>query len=310
MDNAMLLTVKVFFCLICLCCIGDVVGLGNQQINSPVSCESLVCQHISSSEAAEIIENAYKKGKDKCNLLLITSDASRGGKRLTGIASILREIKCKEDKKCDRVTLATRRIQSKNARDVSRSEIAAVALGIRAGMKQIPPEIRTRILFLTDSTSVIDFYCVSESGGNNHISSTLMNDPHFKAMRRIVQDTKEHVFMAKVKSNKMESDGFFDHDAADIISSLVKNISNKDVDQIYAETEASNDNDQECNLGAGFRVIMTPKLRQKDLLYLSKSEEVKSVELNKPQVVLKRERGFRLVRCRQRMFKELGVDLN
>lgn len=297
------------------------------------SSEMFLCERISSSEAASMISNAYEgvlnpfdgKADQQSSLLLITSDASRGAKRLTGMTSILREIQCKEDdtarrqfSEYDRVTVATRRTQSKNARDVSKSEVAAVALGIRAAINHIAAENRRNVLFLTDSTSVLDYYCVE---GKHHISATLMNDRHFKAMKNFVEETTNNydadgkqcptlVFMAKVKSNKMETDGFFDHDAADIISSLVKNISNKDIEKIYLETDYAQDYSDHTTTSAAdsntVHVVAAPSLRSQDLGYLSESE-VKHAQVSKPQVIVKRERGKRLARCKQRMFDELRV---
>jgi hypothetical protein len=344
-DGALPMLFTLFF-FICLCISQNkgASGLVNtnrkqlhiqeQQLHVPP--ENLVCKRISSSEAASMVTDAYNGLDDGCKfenqspcsgLLLITSDASRGAKRFTGITSILREIQYRGEEisrrhsESDRVTIATRRMHSQDARDVSKSEVAAVALGIRAAMNHIPAENRRQIIFLTDSTSVLDYYCVhTRSGGKQHISSTLMNDPHFKAMRSLLQDAKENasddearqtlVFMAKVKSNKMETDGFFDHDAADIISSLVKSISNKEIEKIYVESANAeqNDNNSAHDLADNplAHVFVAPSLRLQDLEYLSESE-LKSVQVKKPQVVLKRERGVRLARCRHRMMDEFGV---
>ena len=343
----------------------------------------VMCKRISSSSAAEMIRDAYRchykhtssLTADELNdrsynqsvrrsLLIVTSDASRGANRLSGLSSILREINKTEDnsgrgdnineqqqlsskqnssqewESSDRVTFATRRIHSKNARDVSKSEVAAVAIGVRAALNYIPPQNRRQVLFLTDSTSVLDYYCENndvtcssneEENHNHHISSAQLNDPHFKAMQYLINDTRENnanacslssnddqtlVFMAKVKSNKMETDGFFDHDASDIISSLVKKISNKKIGKIFIRPQARTNNihcdDQKARTANNLSTwkLTAPPLRLEDLQYLSASElrlKEKQVAVKKPQVVLKKKRGERLCRCKQRMMDEFGI---
>ena len=68
------------------------------------------CERITSKEASKLISQTYDKGKGKgngdndndngeSNLLVITSDASRGANRFTGLASILREIRYQKNDK-------------------------------------------------------------------------------------------------------------------------------------------------------------------------------------------------------------------
>ena len=321
------------------------------------------CERISSSEAASLIIDAYCTKRSQksghSGLLLITSDASRGANRLSGLTSILREIRHlgdEEDSGCkptlpqkkskrhesqssngdshrgvDQITVATRRIHTKNARDVSKSEIAAVALGIRTAINHVSTQNRQRILFLTDSTSVLDYFCNDDGNKNtgemNYISSTLMNDPHFKAMQILIQDTKENtgdptcsdysdtlISMAKVKSNKIETDGFFDHDAADIMSSWVKCFSNKEMEKMYINSAAEKKfpnidiaHSSKVNNPTG-RSFIVPSLRKEDLEYLATSEIKTEPRVKKPQVVTKRERGERLERCKERIRKDLGIS--
>jgi hypothetical protein len=125
--------------------------------------------------------------------------------------------------------------------------------------------------------------------------------------------------MAKVKSNKFEHDGFFDHDAADIISSAIKNRSNKQASEIYSWGNDIGDNDHDAPIMGGesfekqilddltSRRLLVPCLRSQDLDFLASSETKVEIKLKKPQVVVKRERGERLERSKQRIKDELGI---
>jgi hypothetical protein len=271
---------------------------------------TLVCERISSLDAASLIENAYKSGlpeKETKSLLLITSDASRGANKLSGLSSILREIKFTEetqaktdDAHSDRMTIATRRMHTQNARDISKSEVAAAALG--------------QVLFLTDSCSVMNFFCGSDDGSsNNHIPASLLKNPHYKAMQILLKDATDNsnkirISMAKVKSNKAETDGFFDHEATDILSSIARNKCNKNIGEIYFEDESSSSRHEMVEEPSTRRIVV-PSLRCQDLEFLALSEsKIDQKNVNKkPQVILKRERGARLDRCKSRMKDELGI---
>ena len=139
-----------------------------------------VCQRISSLDAASLIENAYRsdgsseRARTQQSLLLITSDASRGANKISGLSAILREINFIEENytnytSFDRVTLSTRRIHTQNARDISKSEVAATALGIKTAWKHIPIENRIDVLLLTDSSTVLYFFCGGSDDACNNI---------------------------------------------------------------------------------------------------------------------------------------------
>jgi len=326
------------------------------------SCNSAVfCERISSVEAASLIRYAYgykpkRENDDDVDvdgtLLIITSDASRGANRHTGLSSILRLINNTNTWHKDRsesgtptrdnVHIATRRVQSTDAKDIFKSEVAAIALGART-TRSARTECafgqqhnNTNVLFLTDSTSALDFYCGHQQHHHkqNHeqstaiTSATLLNDPNFKAMQALIrqqmnegggnESNKRRVFMAKVRSNKFETDGFFDHDATDIISSLVKIVPNKKIHHMYTCTNSYADEDgrESGPIPTSARQVMVPPLRDEDIKYLSRSEDSASLEheeLNlpkKPQVLMKKQRGARLERTKVRMRDEFGIDFN
>lgn len=284
---------------------------------------------------------AYGKKPNVSNetLLIITSDASRGANRFSGLATILREIQYNtHDEKNykgtphDRVTIATRRMHSQNARDISKLEVAAVAMGIRTAIKYIPPDRRRNVLILTDSSSALNFFCrnVDISVDKSNTALALWNDPHYKAMQMLLQENIDlqreegatigsRILMAKVKSNKYENDGFFDHDATDIISSVIKTKSNKQASEIYSWGDDDDDgfNVTSC-IGGRFekkimdnfntRSLLVPCLRNQDIDFLASSESRFEMKLKKPQVVVKRERGERLERSKQRIQKEFGIN--
>lgn len=335
----------------------------NDPTTATTSLSPTTCERISSCDAALLIQNAYRKhhspdihSNNDESLLLITSDASRGANRHSGLAAILREIQYttiannrNHDETnhivptCDRVTIATRRMHSQNARDISKLEVAAVAMGVRTAIKYISPERRRNVLILTDSNSALDFYCrknddvVTLMGKGDSLFTAWMNDPHYKAMQMMLQNESNineqgmrkggsgtssakscRIFMAKVKSNKFENDGFFDHDAADIISSAIKNRSNKQASEIYSWGNDGNDiNDNDPTIGERFdkeilddlstRRLSVPCLRNQDIDFLALSETKVEAKLKKPQVVVKRERGERLERSKQRIKEELGI---
>jgi hypothetical protein len=288
-----------------------------------------VCQRISSLDAASLIENAYRsdgsseRARTQQSLLLITSDASRGANKISGLSAILREINFIEENytnytSFDRVTLSTRRIHTQNARDISKSEVAATALGIKTALKHIPIENRIDVLLLTDSSSVLDFFCGgSDDACNNiHIPASLLNNPHYKAMQSLSKDATDNantsprmrILMAKVKSNKVETDGFFDHEANDILASIVRSKSNKRIGEIYSCT-SDREFRHEIVEAPSTRRIVAPSLRSQDLDFLALSEEKVQHSHNRPQVVMKRKRGNRLLRCKQRILDELGIQL-
>jgi len=300
------------------------------------------CERISSSDACALIKEVYSRRPDALlsppslsssspyaysyssntdeksesfhNLLLITSDASRGANRRTGLASILREVNIKYNDKnqkddeniqkvVDKVILTTRRIHTIASKDIFQSEVAALALGIRAALQHIPSLNSTKVILLTDSSSALCFFCsygkeVEETGKVK--PKQILDHPHYKALQSLVNKAKD-VKIAKVRSAKLGVDGFFDHDVTDILSSYQKNVSNKEMmKQIFSLTGIHT-------------VTKAPILRKEDLDYLEKSMNIESgkgkVKKNKRQVDMKRDSDVRLKRCRERIREELGIDL-
>eukprot|EP00957_Ditylum_brightwellii_P058366 4425815-Ditylum_brightwellii.AAC.1 len=160
-----------------------------------------------------MIHSAYNNTKenDKRGLLLvITSDASGGTKGKCGIASMLRYITYPDDDHnhdvCTVVTrrtsLATtnvnpskkkrggtpkkgskqkgsnskRRSGGGGTRHIAASEIASIALGIRAALLQLQQQqqqISLNVLLLTDCEAAISFYCGNELTNTATSSSNL-----------------------------------------------------------------------------------------------------------------------------------------
>ncbi len=260
---------------------------------------SPICQRITSQDASTLIRRIYEGGKDDCDyssLLIVTSDASRGSKRHTGLSAFLREVYVnnnKVDDKSDLVTTATRRIRPVEARDIFQSEVAAIALGIKAALQNVPEMSRKKVLLLTDSTSAISFFCGDEEG----IKFPNYDHPHYRGMQNLLSNAEE-VYMAKVKSAKMGFDGFFDHEVCDQLSSFVKSVSNKKLETIQSVDGALR---TPCN-----------RLRENDLLYLENNGDTTENDMfkvKKKQIYLKKDRGDRLQRCRERLDIELGIQL-
>jgi hypothetical protein len=256
-----------------------------------------ICQRITSHDASSLIRGIYEGGKDDCGysrLLIVTSDASRGSKRHTGLSAFLREI-CVDnnelDHKTDIVTTTTRRIRPVEARDIFQSEVAAISLGIKTALENVPEIGRKKVLLLTDSASAISFFCGDEEG----IKFPNHDHPHYRGMQNLLSNAEE-VYMGKVKSAKMGVDGFFDHEVCDQLSSFVKSVSNKKLESM------------QCVDGA----LRTPcnRLRENDLLYLENYGNTTAkdmIQVKKKQIYLKKDRSDRLKRCRERLDIELGI---
>lgn len=267
------------------------------------------CVRISSKNAAEMIESTYTLKDNADHLLVITSDASRGANKISGLTSLLREINVKKYSSCDQMMIATRRMQSQNARDVSKSEIAALALGIKAALKHLNVNERKRILLLTDSESVINFYCTSSA--STAFDTTKSADPHMRSILTLLEETanvgiessleKVSICISKVKSNKQASEGFYDHDSCDIISSLVKSKTNKKVHELFHPKNSNHE-----ILEPTVRRISIPRLSKIDLQFLASSED-QVVQKYDKNTALTIARGQRLDRCKSRIAKELKV---
>lgn len=278
------------------------------------SCRHL-CQRITSKQASKLIEQTYNNNSSnnkegKCNdmnssLLLITSDASRGANRHSGLTSILRLINCHKEN--DGITVAARRVNSVDARDIFQSEVAALALGMKTAIQCIPNTQRKRILLLTDSNSALTFFC----GDKENVKSPTYDHPQYRFMQNLLDEADE-VYMAKVKSAKSGCDGFFDHDVTDVISSFMKNVSNKRLEMYFQEKQSPEDALDSTKRSHAVYTTSCAWLSKQDLDYLHNSgvsmEDRTSV--GKKHFTLKRESGERLQRCRDRIRIDLDIDLD
>ncbi len=212
------------------------------------------------------------------------------------------------------------------ARDIFQSEVAALALGMRTALQLIPIENRQRILILTDSNSALSFYTGKE-----------IDHPHYRVLQNLVQDIEcndnnisvdgdggegKFVKMAKVKSAKTAEDGFFDHDVTDVLSSFVKKVSNKDMEKLYSRQHQNCDKtglnkwgetDQSPSslMNNCLRFVECNRLTKEDLKYLKNSMvENENKVIKKRQILMKKESGERLKRCKERIFSEIGILLD
>ena len=283
----------------------SVVDESNQTKTIPI------CERITSHEASNLISCLYNPEKVRdddesfSSLLIITSDASRGANRHIGLATVIREISVysakTSKKKIDVVTATARRVRSLAARDIYQSEVAALTLGIKTALQNVPIQNRKRVLILTDSNSAMSFFCGDEEGMK--IPNT--DHPHYRAMQSLLHDADE-TCMAKVKSAKLGVDGFFDHDVTDVLSSYAKSVSNKDLQKLHSN--------EQCTTNPALLIrIPCNRLRKGDIEYLKHSANIEHIERNgvrKTQILMKKESGERLERCRQRIEVEFGIKLN
>ena len=207
--------------------------------------------------------------RDEPTLIIITSDASRGSKRLLGLSTIIRTIytspkslststyrPTEPSQIVDTVTMATRRRQSPTHHiNIVDAEIAAIALGLKLVLQQYPSEEqRKRVLVVSDCEGALQFFCGANisgtrssnvNGKQNHISSSTIHHPHYRLWKMIQHPTSSKEFlyrdsiwdmrwakMTKVKSAHLGISGFFDHEVADILSSYAKGVSNKEAQEL------------------------------------------------------------------------------
>lgn len=203
--------------------------------------------------------------KNEPTLIIITSDASRGSKRLLGLSTIIRTIypisQSPSSSTCasttttttrpsqeivDTVTMATRRRQSPtHPINIVEAEIAAIALGLKLVLQQYPSqEQRQRVLVVSDCEGALQFYCGAKSS-KQHVASSTVQHPHYRLWKMIQQppSSKEFFYrdsildmrwakMTKVKSAHLGTSGFFDHEVADVLSSYAKGVSNKEAQRL------------------------------------------------------------------------------
>ena len=310
---------------------------------------------ISSSDASKYIESAYearKLQKDTNPLLILTSDASRGAKRYTGIASILRIIlptipdsspsspsstftSSYKDK--DLVFMGTRRIQSQHAQDIVSSELAAILFGLKVMASSTQCRIPRRILILSDCESALSLLESTIQGYCLH-KNRIPIVSKFRPILDKLKSSDGSIHVAKVRSAHSSEQGFFDHEAVDILASQAKGMSNS-----YWKNNMSHSFGQEQGMTLGNRLddpwdheptsmygccineptrddrvnnipmlirTMAPSLQHGDLLYLANSESVDTsgCRLNpKTPVQRKKESGARKQRCLLRMEEDLQL---
>lgn len=255
--------------------------------------------------------------KNEPTLIIITSDASRGSKRLLGLSTIIRTIypisqspsstcTCTTSRPSqeivDTVTMATRRRQSPtHPINIVEAEIAAIALGLKLVLQQYPSqEKRQRVLVVSDCEGALQFYCGAKSS-RQHVASSTVQHPHYRLWKMIQQppSSKEFFYkdsildmrwakMTKVKSAHLGTSGFFDHEVADVLSSYAKGISNKEAQRLGllgSEMNERRGNNKSMKYSeainatnTGGRQIDAPRLRLNDLEYLAYSEGISGID--------------------------------
>ena len=216
----------------------------------------------------DLISTDGNQYTDSPTLIVITSDASRGSKRLLGLSTVIRAIydvpksnstrNKYPQRDLDKVTFSTRRRQSSTHNiNIVEAEIAAIALGLKMVLERYPlEEQRRRVLIISDCEGALQFYCGQnirrESGSrlssnlkDKPIPSAIQNHPHYQLWEMVQQphlsntSSKEDSIwdmpwakMTKVKSAHLGISGFFDHEVADVLSSFAKGIPNKEAERL------------------------------------------------------------------------------
>eukprot|EP00550_Attheya_septentrionalis_P006596 CAMPEP_0198290182 /NCGR_PEP_ID=MMETSP1449-20131203/8138_1 /TAXON_ID=420275 /ORGANISM="Attheya septentrionalis, Strain CCMP2084" /LENGTH=327 /DNA_ID=CAMNT_0043988647 /DNA_START=721 /DNA_END=1704 /DNA_ORIENTATION=- len=261
---------------------------------------------ISSEDAAGLIQTAYNhnsllqpisNAKAKLiitpGLLVISSDASRGASRKTGLASILRWIEPNQedddDGGCDdTIQVVCRRTLAQ--RDVTYCEIAAIALGLKTALAYIqeqpesPSSPLWRVLIVSDCMAALDFYETKPVG----MMSTVCDNS--RAYRRALTRLSSKVVdisLTKVRSTHGADDGFLDHAAADFISRTTRSVANS---QNREETHGK-----------------VPQLTHADLSWLAQSESPRKKETSTTKQQALQKSAQRATRCKQRIHEEFDI---
>lgn len=162
---------------------------------------------ISSSQAADLIQNS--RMDEEAELLVISTDAS-ATRYTSGAAAIIRQC----GKATDQVKTALKYISWAES---SPAEVAAVALACDVALEE--NLVRRWVLIIVDATAALDFY---DPLVKNRLETDLVDGDAYKlSMSRLVQMSLQ-VMIAKVRSNKTNSIGFFDHDAADHLANVAR----------------------------------------------------------------------------------------
>lgn len=160
---------------------------------------------ISSRQAAEIIENR------SAPLIVLVSDASGGGD-CSGIAAILRRTSPGSSASSDHARIVLGRFPWDES---SASESGAVALGLKVLLEEEDLD-EYAVLVISDCETALDFY---DLASEYKLRDELVDGPGWvNAMEYVCLRAKRGVFLAKVKSAHGKESGFFDHEAADLLS--------------------------------------------------------------------------------------------
>lgn len=87
---------------------------------------------------------------------------------------------------------------------------------------------------------------------------------------------------------------------------MTRTIPNKEINTFFTQNVSDN------NKSYSYYTAQAPKLHENDLKWLSSSEDI--TDDAKPyrkrkQVLLKRDRGTRIIRCKQRAKNDLGLEI-
>lgn len=169
---------------------------------------------ISSQDAADRIRQASSQRP----LLVITSDASGDG-ACSGLAAVLRCIYAGGD--------AVLPVLGRLPWDDSvPAEIAAASLGLDAAVtllqtQQMP--LTCDVLLVSDCNAVLSFYT-----GNGKSSNFADSETWIASMRSVLDSSsndaqhQRRVMMTRVRSNHTKYSGYFDHEAADLLSAMAR----------------------------------------------------------------------------------------
>ena len=167
---------------------------------------------ITSAEAATKIRAATSNEK---KLVVVTGDSSGNG-RCSGLAAFVRTISGNGDDDTLRVAIGSLQYDESSV-----AEIAAVALGARAAMREVGENDVSDVLFLCDCiSSVVSFY---QPNKKSSIRSVVGADEWVQNMNDLLDAcSTSSVCLAWVRSTHSKYSGFFDHEAADLVSAAAR----------------------------------------------------------------------------------------
>ena len=167
--------------------------------------EAATC--IGSRRAAELIRDRSKP------LIVLTVDASGGG-NCSGIAAILRKIS--PDRASDNAKVVLGRLPWDES---SAAESGAIASGLEALLEETNLE-EYRLLVLSDCHSALDLFCPEK---RSSLRDGLVDAPKWiDALARVCRRVGDGVVLSKIRSVHTNTSGFFDHEAADMLSAKAR----------------------------------------------------------------------------------------